>query len=90
MNGGLGTVVALLISLPFVALAGWAACAYAGVLNQSGVIALPLHIVGVWCLATGATQLGLMWWGKKHGQAEQMVQGDITRNQFDWDDGTIR
>jgi hypothetical protein len=70
---------------------GSAAWAYTGVLAEFGVIALLLQIFSVWCLSTGATQLGLMWWGKKHGQAEQMVQGDITRNQFDWDDdGTLR
>jgi hypothetical protein len=69
---------------------GTALWAYVGTLGRSGgwsdVAALLLHIAAVWCLSTGLTKLGLMLWGRRHGQAEQLVAGDIERQQFSWDD----
>jgi hypothetical protein len=73
---------------------GWAAWVFASSVDHSigagGLLGLLLHIVAVWCVATGGTKLGLMLWGKRRGQAEPMVEEDITSNQFDWDDERIR
>ena len=48
-----------------------------------------LHLVAIWCLATGTTKLVLMLWGRRRDRAESMVAGNITRQQFDWDDGRM-
>lgn len=41
-----------------------------------------------WCLATGATKLLLMVWGKR-SEARPLVEGDIAGKEFDWDKGEV-
>jgi hypothetical protein len=51
----------------------------------SGLFLLILHLVAVWCLATGATKVLLMMWGGRRGRAHAMVTDDIAAKEFDWD-----
>jgi hypothetical protein len=64
----------------------WAYASALGSVPGDQLIAGLLQIAAVWLLATGATKLGLMVWGRKRGQAEQMVAGDIEEHEFSWDD----
>jgi fermentation-respiration switch protein FrsA (DUF1100 family) len=68
---------------------GVLAWAYAGALGSmpgDQFMGGLLQIAAVWLLATGVTKLGLMLWGRKRGQAQQMVGDDIDRQKFSWDD----
>jgi hypothetical protein len=79
--------------------AGWAIWAYAGSADLPvraggsagwGLLMLALHVVAVWCLATGGTKALLMIWGGPRGEAYPMVAGDIAANEFDWNDEARR
>lgn len=50
----------------------------------SGLFLLILHLVAVWCLATGAAKVLLMMWGGRRGRAHAMVTHDIATKEFDW------
>lgn len=68
--------------------AGWAAWSYADSAGGSAgwhLLILVLHVVIVWCVATGATKALLMIWGGPRGEAYPMVARDIAANEFDWD-----
>jgi len=79
--------------------AGWAAWAYAGSADMPvhvggsagwSLLMLALHVVAVWCLATGATKALPMIWGGPRGEAYPLVVVDIAANEFDWDNEVRR
>jgi hypothetical protein len=66
---------------------GWALWSWA----DAGDAWLPglVFVVAVWCFATGGAKLLLMLWGRRSGQAEPLVTGDIAAKEFDWDEGRL-